>query len=143
MRQFVSVILVKSDGSVLSQHRDNIPEISGPDTWCACGGALEPTDSSLKYGAARELKEETGYEVKESDLKLLTEDTYQNEKGVQIHRNIFWAEYDGNQPIGCSEGQEIRFISPSEFHTLNFYQGHENFLRLATQVNIRSSRERR
>ena len=60
MRQFVSVILVKPDGSVLSQHRDNIPTILGPDTWCTPGGALEPTDLSLKYGAARELKEETG-----------------------------------------------------------------------------------
>ena len=63
MRQFVGVILVKPDGSVLSQHRDNKPEILGPDTWCVVGGARDESDEDVSDTAARELLEETGYRV--------------------------------------------------------------------------------
>lgn len=132
-RQYVGVILVRPDGSVLSQHRDNIPTILGPDTWAVLGGRKEDEDQNLTSAAARELKEETDYEISESNLRFLTRDDYITEKGVPVERTIFWAMYDGKQQINCLEGQEIRFITPSEFSSLNFYTGHEGFFRKAAE----------
>lgn len=136
MRQFVAVILVKSDGSVLAQHRDNKPEILGPNTWGTVGGAKEETDIDLKNAGARELLEETGYKINPDNLKFLTEDIYTTERGKEVQRIIFWAPYDGIQKINCFEGQEIRFVKPKEFSELNFYTGHESFFKMASQRNI-------
>lgn len=136
MRQFVAVILVKSDGSVLAQHRDNKPEILGSNTWGTVGGAKEETDIDLKNAGARELLEETGYKINPDNLKFLTEDIYTTERGKEVQRIIFWAPYDGIQKINCFEGQEIRFVKPKEFSELNFYTGHEAFLRKASDTTF-------
>ncbi len=135
MRQFVGVILIKHDGSVLAQHRDNKPEITGSDTWCVVGGALEEGEN-LRLAGARELFEETDYKIDPNKLNLLTSDQYKSERGVEINRTIYWAIYDGKQNINTNEGQEIRFLKPEEFGDLNFYTGHENFLRKALELNI-------
>lgn len=139
MRTFVGVVLFKADGSVLSQHRDNNPKILGPNTWAVVGGNSEGEDP--KTAAARELKEETGYEINSTDLQILTEDDYVTERGMPVHRIIFYAPYDGAQTVLCNEGQEIRFITPNEFQTLIFYTGHENFLRQASEKALRSRQE--
>lgn len=133
MRQYVGVILVKQDGFVLSQHRDNKPDILGSDTWCVVGGAREKKDEDLKIAAARELEEETSYKVDPDKLRELARDEYISEKGISIERTIFWGYYDGSQPIECHEGQEIRFISPAELNSLIFYPGHKGFLRTASE----------
>lgn len=133
MRQFVGVVLVRPDGSVLAQHRDNKPDILGSDTWCVVGGAREKDDISLAPAAARELREETGYVVDPEILEVLVRDEYTTEKGVPVERVIFLERYDDQQPIECHEGQEIRFISPAELGSLIFYNGHERFLRLASE----------
>lgn len=136
MKECVSVILVKPDGSVLAQHRDNNPNIQNPNKWCACGGAPEEYDPSLQHSVARELFEETRYEVNLADLHFLFEDSYINQKGVTVHRIIFWAEYDSKQEINCYEGQEIKFIFPKEFNSINFADGHKNYFRMASQNTI-------
>lgn len=133
MRQFVGVVLVKPDGSVLSQHRENKPNILGPDTWCVVGGAREKDDESLKVAAARELREETDYKIETDKLEELIRDEYISERGIPVERIIFWGRYDNQQPIKCHEGQEIRFISPAELGSLTFYTGHEGFLRRASK----------
>lgn len=133
MRQYVGVILVNSEGAVLSQHRDDKPQILGPNTWCVVGGAREKIDEDTKAAAIRELKEETGYVALPNDLELLDHDEYTTEKGEKVERIIYWGKYDGHQPIECYEGQEIRFVYSSEFGSLPFYTGHENFFRKATE----------
>jgi len=133
MRQYVGIILVKDDGSVLAQHRDDKPEILGPDTWCVTGGAREEDDKDLKTTACRELKEETDYILNPSDIHFLALDVYRTEKGREVQRTILWARYDGEQTIYTNEGQEIRFIRPAELNTLNFYTGHQNFLKRASE----------
>ena len=144
MRQYVAAILVKPDGSVLAQHRDEKVEITGSGTWGTVGGAFEPeVDDSLRATAVRELREETSYIANLADLQLLTEDEYTSERGVQIHRTIFWAKYDGVQKVDCLEGQEMRFVTREELLTLNIYTGHERFLREASETVFRSGRERK
>lgn len=133
MRQFAAVILVKPDGSVLAQHRDNIPSILGPDTWVAIGGARDKEDKDLKSVGVRELEEETGYKMLTKELRFLARDEYETEKGTPVERTIFWALYDGKQEIQCFEGQEIRFVESREFDALKFYTGHEKFFRKASE----------
>lgn len=134
MRQFVGVILVKEDGSVLAQHRDNKEGILGPNMWCVPGGAMEESDQDLKSAGARELREETDYIVNPDELQLLTTDIYTNERGISVERTIFWAPYDGKQEIHCNEGQEMRFIPQEDLQELEIYTGHKEFLEEATQV---------
>lgn len=143
MRQFIGVVLVKQDGSVLSQHRDNKPEILGPDTWCVVGGAREKGDKDLKIAAARELEEETGYKIDPDKLKELARDEYISERGIPVERTIFWGYYDNRQPIECYEGQEIRFISPAELDSLTFYTGHEGFLKTTSEKVTHGKIERK
>ncbi len=126
--QYVGVILVKPDGSVLCQHRDDIATILEPNTWSVPGGTREPYDPTLRSCGARELREETGYDVDEKDLRFLTRDEYVNALEILVQRIIFWAIYDASQNIQCLEGQEMTFISPNEFRNLNFAIGHENFV---------------
>jgi 8-oxo-dGTP pyrophosphatase MutT (NUDIX family) len=97
------------------------------------GGAKEPEDPDLKSTAVRELFDETGYKIKPTELMHLTTDEYTTEKGVPVKRTIFYGYYDYNQEIKTYEGQEIRFVAPSELHRLNIYTGHESFLRAASQ----------
>lgn len=143
MRQYVGIILVKDDGSVLSQHRDNKPGILGPNTWSVVGGKKEDDDESLENAAVRELKEETNYVIDPEILEILATDVYQTERGVDVQRTIFCARYDGTQPINTNEGQEIRFISVPELNSLNFYTGHRRFLRQASEKVFGNSIERK
>lgn len=106
MRQYVAVILVKPDGSVLAQHRDNKPTILGSNTWCAVGGAKDENDETLEQAGARELREETGYNIEPGKLRSLVRDKYVTEKGTEVEKSILWAPYDGEQEIHCFEGQE-------------------------------------
>lgn len=142
MRQYVGIALIKPDGSVLGQHRDNKPDILGPDTWCVIGGARDnANDKDLKAVVQRELEEETGYIVPLQDLRFLARDSYNTEKGTPVQRTILWAWYDGMQPIECREGQEIRFVSPSELNQLNIYTGHREFFRKAMEKVFTKSLE--
>lgn len=142
MRQYVGVVLVKPDGSVLAQHRDNKSNILGPNTWCVVGGTHD-NDKDLKAVASRELEEETDYKINPQDLRFLARDTYKTEKGTNVERTIFWAFYDDRQKINTNEGQEIRFIEPSEFNNLNFYTGHQAFLRKASEKTFGTPLEKK
>jgi 8-oxo-dGTP pyrophosphatase MutT (NUDIX family) len=137
MRQNVNLILVNNRGFVLCQHRDNIPTILGPDTWCAPGGIQEKSDISPQAAAVRELFEETGYKANPDELQLIAEEDYVTDKGVPIHRTVFWTRYDDKQKIECYEGQEFRFIGIKELDSLKLYVGHDKFLRQASKEYLK------
>lgn len=136
MRQFVGIILVKKDGSVLAQHRDDDPTILGSNTWAVVGGSKEERDGDLKKTAIREIQEETGYQISDDNLQFLTEDDYVTERGTPVHRTIFWAWYDEQQLIQCFEGQEMRFVSPDELQTISIYNRHKEFFEAASRKSI-------
>jgi len=142
MIQSVGVILVKQDGSVLAQHRDNKPNILSPNTWAVVGGGRKVgADSDLVAACIRELYEETGYKADRKDLNFLARDTYSISPDLQVERIILWARYDDVQKIDCNEGREIRFIDPNEFAELNFSAGSESFLKKASEKAFYSGGE--
>ena len=58
------VVLLRRDGAVLLQLRDDKPEIQDPGIWVFPGGHVEPHET-LEEGARREFLEETCYSCSE------------------------------------------------------------------------------
>ena len=134
INQFVGVVLVRKDGQVLVQLRDDNPKINAPNTISVTGGRRELEDLDLKNAGARELFEETGYIADLNDLKILTSDNYYHEDGRMIERIIFWAPYDEVQEINCYEGQRMFWVSVEEFNELKIYNGHKAFFEQAAKM---------
>jgi 8-oxo-dGTP pyrophosphatase MutT (NUDIX family) len=129
---YVGVTLVRSDGAVLAQHRDNIPTIPEPDRWGICGGKKEPYDEDDQHAGARELREETGYQIKPELLHYLGGDDFYVGRD-HIVRKFYWAPYDGVQPIYSHEGY-MRFVEVSELASLNFCESsHALYLQKASE----------
>ena len=64
------VVLLRNDGAVLLQLRDNKPTITAAGLWVFPGGHCEDGEA-CRDCARREFREETGYDC--PDLKPLTE----------------------------------------------------------------------
>lgn len=124
---------MREDGSVLIQHRDNMPTTASSNTFAICGGKKEKTDRSLKHAAARELLEETGYVAGIKDLIPLCSDEFNTPTGKVI-RNFFWTAYDETQPIKCFEGQSIKFYDVKLISELEFCDPyHKDYLEKASR----------
>ncbi|HZU77366.1 MAG TPA: NUDIX domain-containing protein [Dehalococcoidia bacterium] len=105
-RHAAAALLVRQDGAVLLQLRDDKPGIAQPGRWAVPGGAGEAGETPHEI-AVRELLEETGYRA--GELFPLLSERFERD-GVLVQHTIFWAEYDGVQPVWCFEGQEMRWL---------------------------------
>jgi 8-oxo-dGTP pyrophosphatase MutT (NUDIX family) len=130
MNHGAGVVVVRKDGAVLLQHRENKPGIFYPDHWCYPAGSVNEGED-YQQAAIRELREETGYIPKE--VFPLVDEIYLRSDGQQVNRHIFWTIYDEVQPIKCGEGAEMKFVHPDDFSGKIFVPGHERLLRLAIQ----------
>lgn len=110
------VIVLRSDGAALLQHRDDIPTINDPGLWVIPGGHVEPGETVVE-GAVREVEEETCY--RSANPRLLA-DFHATELGYagDFRMVFFWDEDDGRQRIECREGQAARFVSRAEADAL-------------------------
>lgn len=104
-----AVFLLREDGALLMQHRDNKPGLPLAGMWVPPGGHCQPGEA-IEDCARRELMEETGYDCKE--LKLLgsfLDDNVENHPAYPL--TVFCARYDGVQSLECMEGQAIEFVA--------------------------------
>lgn len=102
------VLLLRSDGAVLLQHRDNKPALRKPGMWGWPGGHCEPGESA-EACARREFREETDYECGELHLLATFEDD--TDDGWPAYPlTVFWSRYDGVQSLRCREGQALQFV---------------------------------
>lgn len=69
MQLIAQVILVRTDGAIVLQQRDNKPGITNPGAITPFGGNVEPGETPLQ-AAYRELQEETNLVVRLSDLEF-------------------------------------------------------------------------
>ena len=113
--EVAAVIVLRRDGAVLMQHRDDIPGLSDAGKWVMPGGHREPPES-LETSARRELLEETGYRC--GELKQLAVFKRHDDDGwPSCQLTVFWTWYDGVQPVHCLEGQALKFILREEAHS--------------------------
>ena len=105
-----ATVVLRQDGAVLLQHRDNKPGLRAAGMWGLPGGHAE-SGESMPDCARRELREETDYDA--SDLRFLLSFDGADEDGTVYRVTYFWCWYDGIQSITCHEGQALAFIPRS------------------------------
>ena len=116
LRPVAAVVLMRFDGSVLLQLRDNKPGLNAAGLWVFPGGHCDAGET-LEAGARREFEEETGYVC--TDLSSLTAFCHPSDDLQSIYElSIFLSRYDGVQPVRCYEGQTVEFVSREKASTL-------------------------
>ena len=106
--EVAAIFLLREDGALLMQHRDNKPGLSHAGMWTPPGGHREAGEA-IESCARRELREETGYDCSElSRLTSLMDDHVAGHPPYLL--TVFCARYDGTQPLRCLEGQALEFI---------------------------------
>jgi 8-oxo-dGTP pyrophosphatase MutT (NUDIX family) len=83
------------------------------------GGVVEASES-IEAGALRELNEETGLKLQQSDLRLLHSFTFNNIPGISISRLLYGARLQEISPaiVLSSEHDEYRWVDISELRGL-------------------------
>lgn len=109
------VILLRSDGAALLQHRDDIPGLPHAGLWAPPGGHREPGES-LEECARREFLEETAYRLDALHPLLRVHDVSEHH-GVWL--SLFWSQYDEVQQPICREGQGLAFHRREDVGTLD------------------------
>jgi len=103
VREVAAVVLLRSDGAALLQHRDNKPGLRHADMWTPPGGHRDPGES-LEECARREFAEETGYHLG----ALAWVASVLDDADTLV--TMFWSRYDDRQDVACYEGQDLAFI---------------------------------
>jgi ADP-ribose pyrophosphatase YjhB (NUDIX family) len=116
MRFRVGVVLLERDMILLANHVDG-----SESYWVLPGGALENWET-LKECAVREVKEETGLEIKVRRL-LFVDEAISEDKRVVVTNIVFLGEIIGGRlnpkPMGYFRGAE--FIHVNQLDEINFY----------------------
>lgn len=120
----VGVLLIDDRGWILLQLRDGNGVY--PYHWATVGGAVEAGET-LDAAIRREVYEETGFQLSAplglgSRAKIVLPD------GALRDATLFFADYDGSQPIRCYEGLQITFVDPSTLDTLLIYPGQRELI---------------
>jgi 8-oxo-dGTP pyrophosphatase MutT (NUDIX family) len=103
-----AIFLLRDDGALLMQHRDNKPGLPMAGEWVPPGGHCEAGEDA-ELCARREMYEETGYICDELNLLCsLKDESVDNRPPVLL--TVFWARYDGVQALQCFEGQAVEFV---------------------------------
>jgi 8-oxo-dGTP diphosphatase len=118
------VLLIDERGWILLQLRD--AHGAYPHHWGTVGGKVEPGET-IEEAARRELAEETGYVA--GPLLCGAEVTVTLPDGAPRVAALFYARYDGVQPIACLEGARITFVDPDTLDDLLIYPGQERLIR--------------
>ncbi len=108
MDRVAAVFLLRHDGAALMQHRDDKPGLRHPGMWVPPGGHADEGES-MPDCARRELLEETGYRAVELSFLMHVQDTAPGFATNELA--LFWAWYDGVQPVVCHEGQALEFVT--------------------------------
>jgi 8-oxo-dGTP pyrophosphatase MutT (NUDIX family) len=111
LHKIAAVALLKEDGSVLMQHRDDKPNLPHKNLWVFPGGHCDQGED-FKQAAKRELLEETNYNA--TDLIYLNTVEYTLDPNHHYTLTAYWSIYDGQQKITCNEGQALKFLPRKE-----------------------------
>lgn len=116
----VVVGLIEKDGKYLlgQKAKDAMPY---PNTWHIPGGGVRLEEESLKDALRREIKEETGIEIKNIQPLAFGEDEEQNKFGEMTHYLFlqYKAEYSSGEAVASDDMAIIEWFSKPELKELN------------------------
>ncbi len=121
--------IINYQGNILLEHRTD------SDYWALIGGGLE-IDESAENGALREIFEETGLKIQESDLKLFNIYTDPSRiikypdgnifRSISIAYVIYIKE---KHDLKCSEeSRELRYFSYTELKDIDIVATHRHII---------------
>lgn len=114
------------DGKYLMLHRNKEKEDINEGKWIGVGGHNEPGESPEEC-IKREVKEETGLELKEMDFRGFITFTYG--EGVTEYISLFTSCDFSGEETECSEG-ELKWIDIDKVMDLELWEGDRIFLKL-------------
>ena len=110
-----ALFLLRDDGALLMQLRDDNPDLRHAGMWVPPGGHIE-IGESVEKGTTREFLEETDYLC--GKLNWLQMMEIQHPEWPTYLLGVFWAFYDGKQKTECKEGQNLKFIKREDANIL-------------------------
>ena len=110
-----ALFLLRTDGALLMQLRDEKPDLRHAGMWVPPGGHIE-ADESVEQGTRREFLEETDYLCRKINWLQMLEIGHPDWPTYLL--GVFWAFYDGKQKTKCREGQDLKFVGRNEADTL-------------------------
>lgn len=106
---------VKKDGKYLMLHRNPNKRIM-PDVWMAPGGHLE-FNEGLFEAARREIKEETGLEIKNLKVKVVGT-AYLKDLNQELFFHFVTADYKRGKLLQNKNDGELYWLTPGEIAKL-------------------------
>jgi 8-oxo-dGTP pyrophosphatase MutT (NUDIX family) len=110
-----ALFLLRDDGALLLQLRDEKPNLRHAGMWVPPGGHIE-ADESVEQGTRREFLEETDYLCSKISWLQMMEIKHPDWPTYLL--GVFWAFYDGMQKTTCREGQILKFIKREDANSL-------------------------
>lgn len=107
---------VRKNGKYLMLKRDASKKIL-PNIWIAPGGKLERNEG-LFEACRREVKEETGLEIKNLKLKAIG-NAYNISAGQEIFFHLFVADYESGEINPENDIGELEWLTPEEIYKLD------------------------
>jgi 8-oxo-dGTP diphosphatase len=104
-------VILNKKGEFLVIHRTTIAP-SNPNKWDLPGGDLDFGEDAID-GLIREIKEETGLEIK--DVKPFDVESHVNEKGEFWVTIAYRAKTTAEEVVLSFEHDEFRWVTPKEF----------------------------
>jgi 8-oxo-dGTP pyrophosphatase MutT (NUDIX family) len=118
------IVLLRSDGAALLQHRDDKPGLQAAGQWVFPGGHAEAGEN-FQSCALREFEEETTYRCNDPQWLVTLPDCY-DPSWEPYQLVIFWDIYDGRRSYECREGQGVEFVprADADYILMAEYQRH-------------------
>lgn len=127
--QLTTLCYIEKDNKYLMLHRTTKANDENHDKWIGVGGHFEKGESPEDC-LLREVKEETGLELKAFDFRGIV--TFVSDENPAEYMCLYTAkEFSGTQ-IPCSEGQ-LEWVEKSKITELNLWEGDKIFLDLLTK----------
>jgi 8-oxo-dGTP diphosphatase len=106
---YVGLIIIRKDGKMLFQLRDNKKNISDPNKWGLFGGGMHINEIP-EEAIIREIKEELGVRINKKDLSLIMKIPFFKE-----NRYIFRIDWDKKiSDLKLNEGKDLGYFSIKE-----------------------------
>ena len=109
----------------LMLHRVKKKNDVNKDKWIAPGGKFEDKESPEEC-VIREVREETGYIIKEPKLRAVV--TFTSETEETDYMYLFTCKDFEGEPIECNEG-DLEWVEKSKIEELNLWEGDKIFLK--------------